>query len=92
LGYLPALLYFVLIFRKESFVLVELEWIYEENHFSKVLELIEEQDEDFHFDGELITQEILEEFKRDGYLVTRDVDDGTFHFVHANMVQSIKRL
>lgn len=73
-------------------MLVKLSWAFQNQNLSKIVDMIGEDDEDFHFDGQLITTDVLEEFKKDGYLIFRDLEDGTFNFLHVNLVKDVKVL
>lgn len=73
-------------------MIVKLIWTFQNQRFSKIVELIQEDDEDFHFDHEIISSEVLEEFKKEGYLIFRNLEDGSFEFVHVNLVRSLKVL
>jgi hypothetical protein len=54
--------------------------------------LVSEEDEKLYYDGESLTEELIDEFKKDGYLVLIDVEDGMFYFLHVNMIKNMTQI
>lgn len=73
-------------------MLVKLSWIHQNKKFSKILMLVSEEDEKLYYDGESLTETLIDEFKKDGYLVLIDVEDGMFYFLHVNMIKSMTQI
>ena len=73
-------------------MLVKLSWIHQNQKFSKILMLVSEEDEKLYYDGESLTEELIDEFKKDGYLVLIDVEDGMFYFLHVNMIKNMTQI
>lgn len=70
-------------------MLVEISWQFQNRNFTQIFELINEDDEEQVFGDEYVTCDLVETFKKDGFLIMRNVDDGDFSFIH---VDFIKRL
>lgn len=70
-------------------MLVEICWQFQNRIFTKTFELINEDDEEQVFGDEYVPCDIVDEFKKDGYLILRNVDDSDFSFMHVDLVKRI---
>lgn len=70
-------------------MLVEISWQFQNRNFTQIFELINEDDEEQVFGDEYVTCDLIDEFKKNGYLIMRNVDDGDFSFIHVGLVKRL---
>jgi hypothetical protein len=70
-------------------VLVEIRWQFQNRNFTQIFELINEDDEEQVFGDEYVTCDLIDAFKKDGYLILRNLDDGDFSFMHVDLVKRL---